>query len=352
MKLVTNNTSGRIYARLKTGNAQKPYLKISLGTKSAEEAKQKAGAANLKAIESALQAGQLSKQAIARLTTGKKQTVAGLIPEWLLSLRRRSISESTIAKNEAVFNHWFAVVPEVAGLAPMSVTETQVDSFINRTDADAGQATRQRQLSVLRTFFAYCADWGFVSGNPAGKHRVGVQHRNLSFAQREKKKVLPFTDAEVRRILADTEGWWRWAVGIGAATGLRLGDICQLEHASFGVPNHIVVFTDKRDRRVCLPINSTITPGLAEILSEIPPSDSPYLFPEQKEQYDDLKTGRPKFSVYFGRILQRLGIENRSFHGLRHHAITRWHKAGFKLELCADFAGHTSTKVTQGYIAG
>ena len=96
---------------------------------------------------------------------------------------------------------------------------------------------------------------------------------------------------------------------LAAAAGLRLGDIAQLEHAALEVPGHIIVHTDKRDRRICLPINGTITPGLAEILAEIPPTDSPYLFPAQAAQYDDISTGRPKFSVYFTRLMDRLGID-------------------------------------------
>lgn len=347
MKLAVNKASGRVYARLKTGNPAQPYIKITLGTKSAEEARRKAKEANLGQIESALQAGQLSQQAIARLTVGKKFTVEQSAAQWLAAATNRGESPATTAKSATVIEQWLASSSALRSLPPMAIKEEHIAPWINRS-ADVGVATRRRQLSVLRMLLRYCADLGIAQGNAA--NRVNVNTRALTHAQREPKQVAPFTAAEVKKILTHTEGWWRWAVGISYATGLRLGDVAQLEHASLAVPGHLIVHTDKRDRRVCLPINDRLTPGLAEILSEIPPTDSPYLFPEQAKQYEDITSGRPKFSVYFGRLLAGMGIERRSFHSLRHTAISRWKREGFSLDECKSFAGHTNTKTTQGYV--
>ena len=153
-------------------------------------------------------------------------------------------------------------------------------------------------------------------------------------------------------MLAGFEGWWRWAVGISSATSLRLGDVCQLEHASFAVPGHLIVHTDKGLSRVLLPIDNAVTPGLAEILAEIPPTASPYLFPDEQRQYEDIKTGRPKFSVYFKRAVIALGLDatGKSFHSLRHSAISRWNAQGFSLDQCKTYAGHASSKTTKGYV--
>ncbi len=349
MKLTLNKDTGRIYARLKTGDPAKPYIKMTLGTKSAEEARKKAKAANLQQIEAALQAGQLSTQAISRLTAGKKVTVEEAAERWFAAARNRDEAASTTLKSESTLRQWFAH-SAVAKLPPMALNEGHVSAFVNREDDNVGAATRERQLSVIRTFLNYCADAGLTHGNVAGKTRMAVQHRNLTHAQMEPKKVEPFTAAEVKKIMANTEGWWRWATGISAAAGLRLGDVATLEHASLSVPGHIIVHTGKRNKRVCLPVTDRLTPGLADILSEIPPGDSPYLFPEQAAQYDDITSGRPKFSVYFGRILERLGIEGRTFHSLRHLAISRWKREGFSLDECKVFAGHSNSKTTQGYI--
>ena len=45
------------------------------------------------------------------------------------------------------------------------------------------------------------------------------------------------------------------------------------------MPGHIIVHAGKRGKRVCLPISDELTPGLAAILREIPPTESGYRFP-------------------------------------------------------------------------
>jgi integrase len=354
MKLKTNSASGRIYAHLKTGNPSRPVIKMTLGTKSAAEAGKKAKALKLAQLEAAMQLGPLSQKTIARLQVGKKVNTEQAAAMWLQAAANRDESPATTQKSRMVLDQWFNFAPELRKLAPMFITEAHVSPFINRPDDNVGASTRRRQLSVIRMFLRYCNDTSLSQGNVAGPGRVDVHHRKLSHEQREPKTVLPFTDGEVQRILANTEGWDRWSAGIAAAAGLRLGDIAQLEHASLSVPGHIIVHTDKRGRRVCLPIDEKLTPGLAEMLAEIPPSDSPYLFPEAAAQYEDIKAGRPKFSIYFARILDRIGIDRKggrkSFHSLRHTALTRWAREGFSLDECKEYAGHSSTKTTSGYI--
>ena len=58
---------------------------------------------------------------------------------------------------------------------------------------------------------------------------------------------------------------------------------------------------------------------------------------------------RSKFSVYYGRILHRLGIEGKSFHCLRHAFATRLAKAGVTIEQVGRFMGHSSADTTKGY---
>lgn len=349
MKLTKDKESGHIYARLKTGNTAKPYLRMTLGTKSAAEARQKAKDANLEKIEAALQAGSLSTEAIARLSVGRKVTTQQAGERWLAAAENRGESPATTAKNASVLQQWYAFDPAVAKLPPMALNEDHIAPFVNRT-TEVSARTRERQLSVLRTFCRYCADLGLAKGNAA--NRVKVNLRGLTHQQREPKEIKPFTAAEVKRIVSEAEGFWRWATGIGYATGLRLGDVCQLEHACLSQPGHIVVWTEKRDRRVCLPVNEKLTPGLAGVLAEVPPTDSRFLFPDAAAQYDDIASGRPKFSMQFKRLVESLGIEGKSFHSLRHAAISRWQKDGFSLDECKTYAGHSNSKTTKGYIHG
>jgi integrase len=293
-----------------------------------------------------MQLGNLSQTALARLTHGKL-TLTQAAERWFEARRVRSRSPATIATDRSVIARWFAWKPALAQTAPMGLERGDLFDFVNRPGR-SGATARRRVLQVLISFVGFLADNGMIATNPAAD--VTVDIRALTHGQREKKVVAPFTAAEIKTILARTDGWWHWATGISAATSLRLGDVAQREHESLGVPGHIVGWTSKRLRRVCLPINPRLTPGLAALLAAIPPSDSRYVFPEQAKQYADIAAGRSKFSMQFKRLLESLGIEGRSFHSLRHTAITRWKRIGFDLDQCAEYAGHKNPETTRGYI--
>jgi integrase len=355
MKLYINRQTGNICARIKTGNPAKPRIRISLGTSDAQEAAKKAKTLKLEEQESALQIGAKMLQTAAHLAAGKKVTVQSAREEWLKAAHNRDESPATTAKNATVMAQWIEA-ENLGKLPPLALTEAHVSRFINRSD-DASYATRVRQLSVIRMFLGFCGVKGYVGENVAGKGRMAVQHRKLSQAQLEPHKVEPMTAAEVQLIMENTTGFMRWGTGIAFAAGLRLGDVAQLQHASI-VPGHLIVHTGKRNKRVKLPINERLAPGLAAALAHasaefmaIDDEESPYLFPDAALQYADVTAGRPKFSIYYQRMLARVGIENRSFHSLRHAAITRWAKIGFSIEECAEYAGHSNTATTKGYIA-
>lgn len=355
MKTITHKKSGRKFAEL-TGKDH-GRVRISLGTASSREAAKLVKAANLREIELAAKAGQLGQEAITRLRHGKRITLRQGMEKWHAASPLRGEAESTATRNLDSVRQWLDFHKDL-GLekkSPLHIEPGHIYDWVNRPGGGS-KSTRDRGLHALRNLFRFLVDAGFTTSNPARMVKVDV--RALTHTQREQRERQPFTPAEIKTLLAsldpdiEVHRFFSVAARISLATSMRLGDVICLEWETLTRPNHIVVWTDKRDRRVCLPVNERVTPGLAAALAEIQPNDTIYLFPEFKRRYDDVKNGRPWFSVTFGRLLQYAGIDaaGKSFHSLRHTALTRWDAQGFSLEQCADFAGHTSTKTTQGYI--
>lgn len=351
MTTTTHKKSKRKFAEL-TGKDH-GRIRISLGTTSKREAAALADRANLKEIELAAKAGRLTQETITRLTHGKRVTLRQCVAGWHDTAPLRGESAGTADRNLSFVNQWLAF----CGLekkSPLAAEPGHIYDWINRPDGGA-KSSRDRALNAVRSLFRYMVDAGFTTGNPA--RMVKVNTRALTHEQRERQEWQPFTPAEVKTLLAsldlehENELFFYLAAAISHATAMRLGDVASLEWATLTQPNHIIVWTDKRDRRVSLPINEKTTPGLAAALGRVPYNDTPYLFPEQRARYEDPKA-RAWFSVTFGRLLERAGVKGpgKSFHSLRHTALTRWDAQGFSLEECADFAGHTSTKTTQSYI--
>lgn len=76
--------------------------------------------------------------------------------------------------------------------------------------------------------------------------------------------------------------------------------------------------------------------------------DEKYVFPAQCEIDKDVSR-RATLSVYYGRMLARIGITGKSFHCLRHSFVSRCHEAGKTLEQIAVWVGHSSEETTKIY---
>jgi integrase len=86
-----------------------------------------------------------------------------------------------------------------------------------------------------------------------------------------------------------------------------------------------------------------------EIIMEQTGQDPTYVFPTERKLWIDHSTAK-RFSIYYGRILSRIGIEGVSFHCLRHSFATRLKRAGNKdLKEIGTYLGHSNEKTTAGY---
>jgi integrase len=337
-------------------------------------------------LEAAAKAGRLTQQAIGHITTGKKLSIVSAIEKYANSISNRR-SPRTVDNHLLTLTSW-AEDMGVQQLPPAAITEEHIDPWINNPESKAKAATRRVDLSALRSFFDWCADRGYCVGNPAGRQRVAVNFSILSHEQKEPGTRDIFTELELKsirvhlasRITAETAlqkqlekqkekektvtgrkhlekkisesqqrqanlQFWQFAAHISNELGLRLGDIAQLEWACFSTPGRVVVWTDKRDRRISVPYSD----ALDDLLTAIPVSSEKYLFPEQRDMQIDPKR-RAVLSKQFTRLLEAIGIKGKSFHCFRHTRITRWRREGKSLEAIGEYVGHTNPETTKGYI--
>tara|TARA_Y100000746_G_C15447895_1_gene425804 strand:- start:795 stop:1625 length:831 start_codon:yes stop_codon:yes gene_type:complete len=223
------------------------------------------------------------------------------------------------------------------------IDEFIVNDYINNGKKITAVSTRRYKLSALRTFFNYCVAKGWMVGNPASLVKVNI--RKVPHKKRQAQKKEAFTPAEVKYIIANTEGFWRSAVIIAVETGLRLGDIVQLEWDCFS-PTHVEVWTDKKDKKVALKMSAR----LRKTIGSLPQEDDSYLFPEERKKYllpDDGGAGRRTwFQQTFKRMLIRFGIEDKTFHCFRVTHASQRKKSGEDIETIAKDLAHSKSSTT------
>lgn len=292
--------------------------------------------------------GALTRKAIAQITIGRKATISDVKAEWVEWLRMNNVSKKTIERYTYSFDSWLSAM-NLADRLPAEIGWKELNEYINSDAAGKKKATRLLHLNAVRNFFKFCAGAGYTNSNPSILCKVNID--DMPHEDRETTSAKPFDDQQVLRLLAKIKSlkeelesapnnrrgtrfvifretneqriqwltFWYAAVIISYETGLRLGDVCQLEWACFATePGNIVVWTDKRDKRISIPLS----PLLDEAIKAIPQTDARWVFPEIMEMYNHHQGTVTK---NFERTLEKCEMREAgySFHSLRHSFITR-----------------------------
>ena len=318
-------------------------------------------------LESAAKAGRLTREAIGHITTGRRLTMAKVLEpfaEWMATCAR---SPKTIDNNLTTLRCWLAEM-RLSDKHPGAITALDISLWVNAR-GNSKFSTRKVLLSCIRTLFTFMATNGWVLVDVS--KLVAVDLSKLTHAQKESTERVPFTDDEVFKLLEylenNSEWFWYFAVLCASETGLRLGDICQLDWANFAPLNFgsqpivlpkLVIWTDKTNARVEHPVSHQLYDAASKV-----PAVSTYLFPEQRAIALDVKK-RSLLSVQFKRICDGLGIKGKSFHNLRHGYATKQSKDlnESKLDMAkrlanslskkelATMLGHSNTKTQEVYV--
>jgi len=324
------------------------------GQKTLPEAEAVAKASRIKELEDAGHVVRLTAAAFNSIVTDGTTLWAALreFPAHLTAMGR---SPQTVVSYTAHVRQFANGLDGGDDASPASVRLPAIASFVNAPDI--ALSTRRLRHAALRAFWEFCLGSGWVHANTVLLTRA--THDGLSHEQRNGREREAFTEDECGIILnhlvaqvggrpfgvreESTPGFWLGAFLLGISTGLRIGDIRNLEWKSIvrdaaGKPTSLIVWTDKANRRVELPVSTR----LAEFLLTVPQTDPRYVFPWQQAGGYSAK--------FFGRLCKSLWIDDRCFHSTRHHYLTKLAKSGLPLEEIMRRAGHISDDVTRRYI--
>lgn len=356
MKIQRSKETGYIYAEFKTPEGTR---RVSLKTKSFDEAKSMAREQKFAQIEHAAKAKALTSEVIMRLTSGRRVTVDMGIDEYIESLRINRMKELTIASMGYKLKAW----ARDRRLGMKMVTEIDrkhIDAQINTSEPIA-LSTRRTTLGYIKDFMAFCVARGWRMDNPAMECRIVVDDIPHALQVPQERKV--FTPEEVKKLLEATAGdqFWHTAIQLAFYHGLRISDCATLEWDSYNkFKGKMVITMSKTDK----PISFNLDAAVKRIMDAMPKSDSRYVWPSQAATWIDVNS-TSNLSQQFRRICIRNGIDGKSFHGLRHSFAMRrqqeieaakkeqWMRELIKEQATrqvADELGHKSTKTTQIYL--
>lgn len=304
MKLKAHS-NGFIYAHFSNGNP------VSLKTKDMKEAKQFAADLNLEAMEQAKKLGALTASVVQSLGSVKKISVDSAIEQYIEAMAVDGYRATSISRSRSTLRCWSRAM-KVGNMQVATLERRHLDPWVNPLNATKYNS-RLKNHAVLLAFFKYCTHQGLLIWNPA--LQIKVRREGLTQGQLVTKETQPFTEDEVKRIIASQEpgSFWHFATILAYHTGLRMGDIAKLEWTNIR-GERIVVATSK----TMIEVAHVMHPDVKAALSKVEKGSSNYLFPDKAATVLTATSAQSTMSHQFQRICARLGIEGKHFHGLRH----------------------------------
>lgn len=296
-------------------------------------------------------------------------TVQPFLTQWLERVAVRKTS-GTHARYGTIIRRF------LAGLGPKATAhlgDLTTEDFQNFLDAEivAGKraGTLRIEVKVLGAAMGYALRQGLIITNPVAAVEIpdDASESKKPFSQEQLRAIVaacsPSSWAEGDKIAPRLEDW-RTVIIVGAFTGLRLGDACNLRWRDVDFSTKTLHVRPEKTRRQARDIVIPLHPFLEARLSELTGRDdqNAHLSPSLAGQKIG---GRSGLSRQFQRIMEAAGIENVTlaggkegtgrrlsaygFHSLRHSYVSALANAGVAQDLRMALAGHSTADVNEIY---
>lgn len=327
MFIKLDGRSNKYYAHYKTlDQATKKLVpqRTCLETSDAREAAQIAKESKIEELELASKIGAVTAETVTKIVTSEQTSVLQAIEKWEAWVTASNQYSELSRYNALCILRAWARDTGIANQPLSAVTALNVNQYVN--NAERKRTTRIRILSLIRGLLEFARNTGLILGNPAAIVRVSMDR--MGHAQKESKRVEVFTPEQYAALLSVATPFWKAACSISYQTGLRLSDIVRLERDCI-VGQRLVVWMEKTDKR----LEIDVPPALHELLSR-PVQHLVYLFPEQLAIIRDPRR-RGQLSSEFRKLCDSIGLNNHTFHGLRHTFVTNQIQKGIDIEAVA-----------------
>lgn len=262
--------------------------------------------------------------------------------KYLSDAEARRLSRETIKKIKHITGE---LKRELGSISIRSVTVDDIRKL--REGWKLAALTTQKRLEMMRSFFRFCVDSGWIDRNPAAAVKLPVVHQS---------PTLPFTPEEMERILwaADTvreihpqmpagkERRIRAFILVMRYSGIRISDAVNLkpERVKDG---KIFLYQAKTKQPVWVPVPEEVVTILAEIHD-----GNPYYFWSGASA---LKTCTTQWQEDLKKVFVIAGLPEAHGHMLRDTFAVSLLEKGVDLKTVSILLGHTSIKTTEKHYA-
>ena len=231
-----------------------------------------------------------------------------------------------------------------AGKCIADLTEKDVDDFIlSRRDSPTryggkrAGSTINREVTVLRSLLRSAVKHGMAEKNPASCPRKFPERKRLRYLTEEEAAFL----LELAKLSRSRDAYH--TILIALDTGMRQGEIFNLRWSDVDFKNGQIWVRETKNGS---PRHVPMTEGVRKALSSRPRRlGRDFIFWGRVQDRRD----HAGFRNCFVNLLQRAGIEDFTFHDLRHSFASHLAMAGVPLHTIGQLLGHKTPGMTERY---
>lgn len=269
--------------------------------------------------------------------------------EWLADISGRR-KYSTYIKYDTVYRTYLADTIGSCRLSAGMGQKLREKIFDHLSEKNLSESLQKSVVCVTNQILAF-ANRNYLTDIPMLERPAVKTKKKVvgTFSRPEQSLLFQYIYGQMDKFMA--------AVLLCFYTGLRLGELCALQWADIdftgktltvnrtvqriAVPGHITktILLETNPKSESSKRTIPLTPELLQILSRFK-GEHPYVFGEEKPL--DPRTMQYRFK----KILKEAGIENRTFHTLRHTFATNCVENGTDVKVLSEFLGHSDVKIT------
>ena len=284
---------------------------------------------------------------------------------WLFDVLHNSskIKPSTFQRYESIYRKYIKE-SEIAGLKLANINTLKMQQFYNKLSKTYSYSQLKYLNSVLKTFFNWCIDSGYILRNPCLK--VDIKGNKNEIIINHKQEVEILSEDEISTIKKHLKGSnMELLILLDLATGLRQGELLALNWEDIDLKNktltvnksvkEVYIYEDENNRHIETIFQVPKTQNSFRTIS-IPDALIHVLKNEKNKNgllFHD-NNGNPlrakNVSYQWKKILKDCNIPHKKFHAIRHTYASMLLKNGVDIETVAELMGHTAISITQIYL--
>lgn len=270
---------------------------------------------------------------------------------WLTEIMAPTLKESTYASYSKKLQLY--ILPIVGKRPLKKITALDMDKVISRLAETLAASSIHIVFRIVKSCFEAAKERGYIYLNPCER---------TTLPKVDKKKVLALTREQQKAVEAEsTKDVKGLPVLLALETGMRIGEICALKWEDIDFESSILR-VQRTKQRISLPSSTgqrtkivETKPKTTNANRSIPLSvkvkNALLQWKEQSvSEYVIASEGHslePRTISYrFERIKRKIGLDNISFHALRHTFATRCVELGVNIAAISSLLGHSSIKLT------